>query len=214
MHISWLFVSWLIDPVLNVCVCVPSLTELFLHKPDPFLFVQIIFLIALLFYDNSAPGLEDLPSPTGHSTGWCVSVAGDKGICQVWAQGQQLGCWPQESSAELTGLKKAHKGIEGFLSYCSAIGRSKRERKDQFPLKERGREASPAGLTHCSLLPKIVQPLSFPCPVVNSWISMGKLFLGYTVVFGTCTFCISFKLVFLGLQMLKTFWLGSCCCYC
>lgn len=30
------------------------------------------------------------------------------------------------------------------------------------------------------------------------------------MVFGTSTFCISSKLVFLGLKMLKTFWLGCC----
>lgn len=57
---------------------------------------------------------------------------------------------------------KNHEGIEAFLSYCSAVGRSKRERKDQLPLKAGGREASPAGLPFCLLAAKNCTAFGFP----------------------------------------------------
>lgn len=145
------------------CVCVPGLTELFIHKPDPFLFVQISFLIALLSYDNSVPGLEDLPSPTGHSRGWCTSVAGDKGTCHVWDRDSSWAAGTRRALQDSLGLKN-HRGIEGLLFYRRDVGRSKRERKDQLPWKERGRESSPAGLTHCSLAAKNCTAFAFPLP--------------------------------------------------
>lgn len=140
------------------CVCVPGLTELFIYKPDQFLFAQISFLIALLFYDNSAPGLEDLPSPAGHSTGcgW-----GQRHLPRV-STGTADGLLAPGELCRTHWANKNHRGIERFLSYCSAVGRSKWERKDQLPLKERGREASPAGLTLCSLAAKNCTAFAFP----------------------------------------------------
>lgn len=70
--------------------------------------------------------------------------------------------WAGKALQDSLGLKQSHKGIEGSLSFCSAVGRSKREMKDQLPLKERGREAFPVGLTYCSLAAKNCTAFAFP----------------------------------------------------
>lgn len=119
-------------------------------------------------------------------------------------QGQQLDHLQQGNCRAVLPCKK-HTGLKALRPSRDAVLLQDPRKGLTTPKRRRGR----AALLYLSVLwlPKIVQPFALPFPCGKAVGIKGQSQLpGFTVVFGTATFCTPSELVSSGLKRLKMFW--------